>query len=278
MVKNNDVPINVGSHHSLKDVGWVWEGQPLCPGPGVPPSIFGAGEGAVYFGLHRVCYVYGPNTDLAMQKLSNFEEVVCDTTKWEFRYMEDTESWKGYCSEDLLSTAIAEASKVSKLSLKYPNITGVTHDDMFGLYRKEGCSSKQYAEIYDALHSVNSALKFWAGAVMTNKLDSPILKTFLPFVDIINLWVWNSTDLPQLDETIVQWRKAFPNKPIILGCYLRDFSTHSPVPMDLLRFQWERIPHYLDKGLINGYSILGTALIDGHQEQAEWVRDFIAKH
>ena len=46
--------------------------------------------------------------------------------------------------------------------------------------------------------------------------------------------------------------------------------------MHLLKHQWERIPRYLDCGLIDGYSILAAVLIDGHQEQATWVRDFIA--
>jgi hypothetical protein len=48
--------------------------------------------------------------------------------------------------------------------------------------------------------------------------------------------------------------------------------------MDLLKFQWERVVKYLDAGLIAGYSILGTTLIDEHLEQARWIRDFIARH
>jgi len=272
MAKSN-VYSNTGSHCNLKDVGWVWEGQGLDPG--VPPSIFGVGEGAVYFGLHRVCYMFHPNTDLAMQKLSDFEEVICDISKWKFSYTKD-HVWKQYV-DAAPSTVRAEASKVSKLSLKYHNITGAFHDDMLGLCQREGYSSEQYAEIYNTLHTVNSNLKLWV-VVYTHELNSAAWQSFLPYIDIVNLWVWRATDLPQLDESIVQCRKIFPNKPIILGCYLRDYPTQSPVPMNLLRLQWERIPHYLDKGLINGYSILGTVLIDGQQEQAEWVRDFIAKH
>ena len=46
----------------------------------------------------------------------------------------------------------------------------------------------------------------------------------------------------------------------------------------MLKMQWERLPRYLDEGKIVGYHILAAVLIDGHQEQANWVRDFIAKH
>jgi hypothetical protein len=61
---------------ALRDVGWIWEGQGLDPG--VFPSIFGVGEGAEYFRLSRVCFMFHPNNELAMRKLSGLMEVVCD--------------------------------------------------------------------------------------------------------------------------------------------------------------------------------------------------------
>ena len=197
-------------------------------------------------------------------------------TKWKFCYTKE-QAWKNY-GDTAPSAVRAEASNVSKLSLKYHNITGAMHDDMFGLCRREGYTSEQYAEIHNALHTANPDLKLWV-VVYTRELDSiSWWQNFLPYIDVVNLWVSPATALSRLDEDLVRCQKLFPNKPINLGCYLRDYPTQSPVPMDLLRFQWERIPQYLDKGLINGYSILGTVLIDTQQEQAEWVRNFIAKH
>jgi hypothetical protein len=40
---------------SFRDAGWVWEGQGIDPK--VPPSIYGIGQGARYFGLSRVNYL-----------------------------------------------------------------------------------------------------------------------------------------------------------------------------------------------------------------------------
>jgi hypothetical protein len=34
----------------------------------------------------------------------------------------------------------------------------------------------------------------------------------------------------------------------------------------------------LETGLLQGFSILSANLIDGHQEQANWIRDLIAAH
>ncbi|MBE9479089.1 MAG: hypothetical protein IMY80_03915, partial [Chloroflexi bacterium] len=59
---------------------------------------------------------------------------------------------------------------------------------------------------------------------------------------------------------------------------LRNYPDNSPVPMDLLKHQWNLVLDRLEKGEIAGYSILGTVLIDGHREQAQWVREFVAQH
>ena len=46
---NSVVKRRRGVEPSLRDVGWVWEGQGIDPQ--VPPSIYGLGQGARYFGL-----------------------------------------------------------------------------------------------------------------------------------------------------------------------------------------------------------------------------------
>ena len=78
--------------------------------------------------------------------------------------------------------------------------------------------------------------------------------------------------------TEVPKRELFPDKPVVLGCYMRDYTLRAPVPVDRLRHQWERIPRYLERGLINGFCVLGAYLIDRHPEQAEWIREFIRTH
>lgn len=258
---------------ALKDVGWVWEGQGFDPG--VPPSIFGVGEGCAYFGLSRAVYIFHPNDDLGLRKLSHLDEVTCDISKW--KSFETQNPFAVYQRPDARPETIrAEAAKVSELSCRYPNITGGFHDDMLGLARSEHLTPGQYAAIYEALHSANPGLKLWT-VVYTHELDAPEWPAFAPFIDIVNLWIWSAKDIPNQDEYIERCRRRFPGKPINMGCYLRDYGAVAPVPMDMLRLQWEGVRRNLESGRIDGYSILGTVLIDGQQEQAEWVRDFIAR-
>jgi hypothetical protein len=239
------------------------------------PSIYGVGEGCDYFGLRRAVYIFHPNDELGMRKLSRCAEVICDISKWKWERTKDGGS-KNYVDSAPASVR-AEAETVSKLSLKFPNITGGFHDDMKGLVKREKCTPAQYGEIYRALKSANPKLKLWT-VVYTHELDHPDWKEFAPFIDVVNLWVWRAEHLPKLDEGVERCRAVFPGKPIVMGCYLRDYPTVRPVPMELLKPQWYKLLNYLQGGKIAGYSILGAVLIDGQQEQANWVRDFIAEH
>jgi len=255
----------------LSDLGWVWEGQ--GNDPGVDPSIFGVGEGCEYFGLSRAVYMFHPNTELAMRKMAHLDEVVCDITKWKWRRTDDG-GWAHWIDASAESVR-REAETVNRLARDFPNVTGAFHDDMRGLIKRENTTPEQYALVYEALKQDRPGLKLWS-VVYTHELQPEEWAGFEPFMDVVNLWVWEAKNLPSLDECLARCRELFPDKPLNMGCYLRDYPTVAPVPMDLLKLQWETVLRHIDAGTLDGYSVLAAVLIDGHQEQANWVRDFIA--
>lgn len=257
----------------MRDVGWCWEGQGLDPG--VEPSILGVGDGCRFFGLTRANYMFHPNTEFAMQHLAWLDEVTCDIAKW--RYHDTEKGGSDHWVDNNPATVCSEARLVSELSTRYPNITGAFHDDMLGLVRRAGMDAEQYAEVYAAVKSANPDLKLWV-VVYTHELDAPEWAEFAPFMDVVNLWVWRSEELPRQDADIARCHEIFPDKPLVMGCYLRDYTLRAPVPMDRMRVQWESVLRNLEAGTLDGFSILSGNLIDGHLEQAQWIRDFIAAH
>lgn len=258
---------------NFRQIGWCWEGQGLDPG--VDPSILGVGDGCRFFGLTRANYMFHPNTEFAMQHMSWLDEVTCDIAKWCFA---DSEQGGSNQTVDARPERVrAEAELVSRLSLKYPNITAAFHDDMLGLARRESMTPEQYGEVYQAVKSANPNLKLWV-VVYTYELDAPEWDAFSQYMDVINLWIWNSADVVKQDEEIARCRERFPGKPVMMGAYLRDYPMVAPVPMDRVQTQWESIARNVDSGALAGYSILSGNLIDGHLEQSLWIRDFIAAH
>ena len=259
----------------LRDVGWVWEGQPAYLD--FPPSIYGLGQGCPYFGLSKAYYPYHGNNELALAKLRELDQVICDISFWRYRKIENAEKqigWGVYHDKDP-ATILEEAKKVSRLSRQFPNVVGAMYDDFLGAAKSEGYSPDTVARIYAELKSENPALNL-CSTVYTHELDPANWQAFAPYLDTVFLWTWKSEDLFELDAGVERCRELFPDKPIVLGCYLRDYTLQAAVPMDRLKYQWERIPGYLATERITGFCILGAYLIDWHNESACWVRDFIA--
>ena len=254
----------------LADIGWVWEGQGLDPG--VDPSVLGIGDGCEFLGLSRANYIFHPNTDFALSRLSWLDEVTCDISKWKFKDSPagGAEHWVDAAPESLL----AEAALVSDLATRFPNITGAFHDDMLGLVRRDGTTPEQYGEIYAAVRSKRDDLKLWS-VVYTHEFEAEEWASFAQYMDVVNLWVWNAENLRSLDEYVPQCRELFPGKPLILGFYLRDYPTVAPVPLELVKVECEALLRHVAAGTLDGFNILSANLIDGHLENATWIRDFI---
>jgi len=216
-----------------------------------------------------------------MKKLSFLDEVICDISKWVFAEIEAKEHPYFPYSFGMMPAVdgspdniLREAENVGRLSLKYPNITGAFHDDMHALVKRFGCAPADYARIYKAVRGANPKLRLWS-CVYSHELNPELWQDYIPFMDVVNLWVWKSEDLPRLDEYLDKCRRIFPGKPVNIGVYLRDYSIAEPVPTALLKLQMEKIEKYIRDGLVQGFSILAAVLIDGQLEQAEFIRDFI---
>jgi hypothetical protein len=269
----------------MADAGWCWDGQGINGTWHL--SIFGAGEGTKWFGLRRCCYMFHHNTALALQKLQDMDEVVCEISKWDFvkvahsafksldrtgKSLLDRAGW--HVHDGRVERKCQEAAIVSQLSLRFPNVTGAIDDDLFGKIKTEHISPEQYATVHRAVRSANPRLKLW-GIVYSHELKKDYWKGFTDLLDVVALFVSASKDLIHLARYVDQCREIFPGKPISIGCYLRDFTLTAGVPMEMLKVQWEFVRKALAEGTIHSYAILGGFHIDLHPQQATWVRDFI---
>ncbi len=156
----------------MADAGWCWDGQAINGQWQL--SIFGAGEGTKWFGLRRCCFMFHPNTALAMEKLHDMKEVVCEISKWEYQKVEHPQ-YKGLGApmrmnhDGRIERKCREAEIVSQLSRKYPNVTGAFDDDLYGKIKAEHITPEQYGTVRRAVKSANPKLKHW-GVVYSHEL------------------------------------------------------------------------------------------------------------
>ncbi|MFA6244666.1 MAG: hypothetical protein WC655_27225 [Candidatus Hydrogenedentales bacterium] len=268
-----DAPKNTGKP-AFRDIGWVWEGQGIDPK--VPPSIYGLGQGARYFGLSRVNFLFHPNDEHALRLLQDYDEVTCDISKWGWEWDENGRPICKPKSDPV--TVRTEGENVARLAKQFQNVTGVYCDDLMGLMKSSKYGPKEFGDIRSAIRDLNPKLSLWT-VVYTHELGDVEFWTGLrPHIDVVTLWIWKQEDIVHMPEYVDQCRKLFPDKPIVMGVYLRDYTHVAPVPVDLVKKQMEGIATLVEKGMLSGYSILASVLIDGHRPQADAVRDFIAAH
>lgn len=219
--------------------------------------------------------MFHANNDFALSRLAWLDEVICDITKWTWRDIEGEGGGTTNSGDNSPEAVKREAANVSELSTRWPNITGAIHDDIWHIINHYNYAPERYAEIYNALKSQNPALKLWA-VVYEYELNPDDWVGYEPFMDVITLWVWKSENLRNLDEYIARCHEKFPGKPLVMGCYLREYELARGVPMEMIKLQWETLLRHAQAGTVDGYSILGMTELELHQEQANWIRDFIA--
>jgi hypothetical protein len=268
------------SARSFREAGWVWEGQGFDPD--VPPSIYGVGEGATYFGLDRCNLIFHPNNEITLGKLADKAEVVADISKWKFIEMPRQEGVPGGVGfrnwrDSNPDTVVEEARKLSRLSVDFPNVVGAMIDDTGCMLNYEQYTSSIPEAIREALDSANPDLKLWI-VVYGRQLDEDYWAAFADYVDVIHLWEGHPHMLVEFPAYVEHCEKVFPGKQIIIGSYLRNYTGKSEVPTKHVAEQYEIMYRLWQEGRIAGFSILANCLIDRHPEQAEWIRDFIADH
>ncbi len=267
------------SADSFLDAGWVWEGMGIGS-PGVPPTIYGVGEGSTYFGLDRCVFIFHPNNEITLAKLADKTEVVADISKWikvEIPAPNGEFYGVGYRNfrDSNPDTTIREAENLSRLSLDFPNVTGAFIDDTSCMFKYDNYGKNIPRQIREALHSANPNLKLWV-VVYVSQLDEEYWEPLVPYVDVIALFM-SPDDIPDLEANVERCSKVFPGKSINVGSYIRQYGEKCAVPLDAIKQQYELMYNLWQDGRIEGYNILGTHTIDLHPQQAEWMRKFIAE-
>jgi hypothetical protein len=171
------------------------------------------------------------------------------------------------------------AKSVSVISKKYGNITGGLIDDF---KEKTGPSKAITPEetkvIYEALKSENPALKLYL--VRYTWQDQNEMIPFLPYFDVINLWVWKAEEEPWQTtlEPEIDHIKEITGKPVLLGLFVHDYGkTGKPVPMKILEMQFQRATDLVRKKKIEGFVILQNGWFDHetHRPQIQWIKQYL---
>ena len=242
------------------DKVWVWGGPtPYWGGSMADDTLV---RGADYFGARNVVYVYGPTTKKMLKLHSKYDRMLCQINA----NCRTPGAQKGGDR--------ANAELLSRLSLEFPNIVGGMCDDVSVSFEKV-VLPETFKIRYDALKKYNDKLKMY-GVIYAHELDCKDYSRILPYLDVVNLWFWRKEDILEFDERFRLARRVFGGKPVLAGIFLHDYGrSDAGAPPELLRYQLDRVRHYVGKGQIEGIVLLGDREIKKWPESSNAVRNYL---
>ena len=140
-----------------------------------------------------------------------------------------------------------------ELQPRYPNLTGCFLDDYFLSHKDKNYvpDIKKLGEISDAVHAHGLRLSVVAYADQVGL--RPEFKPHFGLVDEVSFWFWKGSNIPTMSDQIRRCRDFIgPDKDMLLGLYMWDFTTAAPVPADLMRQQLSFAERFLADRTING--------------------------
>jgi hypothetical protein len=258
-----------------RDKFWVWghvEGSHNNAYGLQGTSRMTPAEGAFYLGVPNVVFVAYQDPKEPCKMLP--EESSFDAYAISFRPLKGV-VWSIVGAGGIVNRRGVEL--VRQLSQKYANIVGVQMDDFFRNTldggRTGALTTKELAYIRTQLGATGRKLDLWVTLYHHDlKYD---VSEYLNEVDVVTYWTWEAHDLQNLEEGFAEAEKAAPRARKVLGCYMWDYGTHQPMPVDLMEKQCQLGLEWLRRGRIEGMIFLTNVICDLNLDAVEWTRNWI---
>ena len=118
-------------------------------------------------------------------------------------------------------------------------------------------------------------LNLWV-VLYGHQLALPV-RDHLALCDKVTFWTWKAEDLEHLERDFGTVEALAPSCGKVLGCYMWDYGTKRPMPVERMREQCEIGLRWLIEGRIEGMIFLASCICDLDLEAVEWTRRWIAE-
>jgi hypothetical protein len=131
------------------------------------------------------------------------------------------------------------------------------------------------ASFRNRLHNASHKVDLWV-VLYARDLSLPV-QPYLEQCDIVTFWTWNAADLRDLSANFERMESLAGDRKKLLGCYMWDFGTSKPMPLDAMKLQCKHGLRWLKEGRIDGMIFLSSVICDLDLEAVEWTRKWIAE-
>lgn len=139
---------------------------------------------------------------------------------------------------------------INEIKPAFPNFTGGFLDDFFAV-KKFTQTGDAVRKIADRLHENDLRLSI----VVYSDQDGikPEYKQYLDICDETSFWCWHSKNLGKHEDAVRRMRDFIgPEKSLLMGVYMWDYTLGEPVPADRMEMQLEFARRLLREKIITG--------------------------
>lgn len=180
----------------------------------------------------------------------------------------------GDASTPLPDAKLGNTEDVVKAARDAKNITGGVVDDFFSPKRVARFTPEVLSEMKSTLNQ--DGLDFWC-VIYKNELDDK----FIPYLDCfdgITFWIWDCADIADMEAHLQKLTALAAGKKLMLGVYLWNYNTSSPMDEELYRRQLTHYFTLLEKGKIEGIVFCSNTLGDSDLESCKILKEYIAEY
>jgi len=253
---------------TIRDRLWMWGHHPDCTKTKAMPTWKGPAvdqaEGCRMMGIPNDCVIRWCN--LPQHPWGDYFEQFRSLKRFSFGIT------------DGASGTVREKMRIAfeELQPRFPNMTGCFLDDYF---------------ISDSLHQSKSELEKIADDVHAHDLRLSVvlysdqgglkaeIKDELALCDEISFWFWKSSNIHTMGDQVKRCRELIgPEKDMLLGLYMWDFSCGKAVPGKEMEMQLAFARQFLADRTITGLifhpSFAAALDVDSVRLSKEWIRAY----
>lgn len=138
-------------------------------------------------------------------------------------------------------------------------------------------SLRSLKELRRKLGAFDPTLDLWV-VLYTHELGLGSLSEHLDLCDVVALWTWRADELDRLEAQMDRLEAVAGPKRKVLGLYMWDYGTNSPMPIAAMERQCELGLSWLREGRVDGLIFLASCICDLGLEAVEWSRRWIGQN
>jgi len=180
----------------------------------------------------------------------------------------------GDASTPLPDDELGNTKDILALPTDLSNITGGVVDDFFSPKRMERFPPEVLSKIKAALNAAGK--DFWC-VLYDMQLDMELEK-YLDCFDGVTFWIWNCSDISNMEDYLEKLFTLTNGKPVMLGMYLWDYATEKKMDTNLFKQQLTRYTDLLQAGKIEGIIFCSSTIGDADLETNRILKQHIAEY